>query len=113
MGGGKYCSPAAFAHLEALTASELYPAFTAALAQDFAHLCDVHNGRAVDAVELARIERVCQLLDGFTQHGTDMQASVIVGGFDPFDFIHVDEGIPGAVGHDEAAGIISLCTRNF
>src|ERR1039458_2749918 len=108
MGGGKYRIPAVLAHLETMPASQLHPAFTAATAQDFAHLRDVHNIPPVDADEVVSIECVRQLLDGFTQHESpraNVQASVVVGGFDPFNFIHIDEGISGAIGHDKAARI--------
>lgn len=84
------------------------PGFGAAFPADFADEIDVDNGGAVDADEERGIERGGELFDGFTeQEGfcADVDAGVVVSGFDPFDFGDVDEEILGAVGNQESLRI--------
>jgi hypothetical protein len=108
VGGGEEGLPAGFAHFEAVAVGEEDPAFVASFAEDFADAGNVDDCGAVHADEFAGVEGVGELLDGFAEHElscADVEAGVVVGCFDPFDVVHVDEGVFGAVGDDEAPGI--------
>ena len=100
--------PTRFAHFDAAAGGEDEPGFGAAFSEDFAGEIDVDDGGAVDAHEERGIERGGELFDGFAeQEGfcADVDASVVVSGFDPFDFGDVDEEMFEAVGDKESLRI--------
>jgi hypothetical protein len=77
-----------------MSAREKNAAFTTNFAKDLTHMTEVHNGGAVDTHELPGIESLGKLLDGFAQHqilSADVQARVVVGCFDPFNVVYIDE----------------------
>ena len=97
--------PADLAHLEAMAVVENDGAFAAAFTDDFANLADVDDGGAVDADEFAGVEGFGELLDGLAEQVVfcaDVKAGVIIGGFDPFDFVERDEHVFGSVSDEEA-----------
>ncbi len=103
--------PPDFTHLQPPSIGQHHPSFTAASAKNLLYLPEIHDRRTVDTNELTRVQRLRKLFDCLAKHQalrTHVQARVIIGGFNPFDIVHVDYGIFGPVGYDNSLEILFL-----
>src|ERR1700733_73176 len=96
---GDQALPTGLAHSQLLTGLQHHRAFALPFAKYFAHLIHIDDDRSMDAYKFSRIESTGQLLDGLAQHETfaaHMQACVIIRRFNPFNLVHIHEGILAA-----------------